>query len=60
MVTLAMKRPHEECWPDFEAKIPEIAMATGPAQMVDSRDAALRALQTCVEELPEINPFAAQ
>ena len=60
MVTLAMKRPYEECWPDFEAKIPEIALATGPAQMVDSRDAALRALQTCVEKLPEINPFAAQ
>jgi len=60
LVAISMQRPYGECWPDFAASIPEIATATGPAQLVESRDAALRALRACIEVLPEHNPFAGQ
>ena len=57
LVAISMRRPYDECWPQYEADIPGIAVAEGPAQMVESRDAALRALRSCIEELPEYNPF---
>ena len=60
LVGVAMQRPYDECWPEFEASIPEVALATGPAQLVESRDAALRAFSACIEVLPEHNPFAGQ
>ena len=58
LVAISMQRPYGECWPDFAASIPEIATATGPAQLVETRDAALRALRACIEALPEHNPYA--
>lgn len=57
LVAISMRRPYDECWPEFEANVPGIAVALGPAQMVESRDAALSALRSCIEELPEYNPF---
>ena len=60
LVAISMQRPYGECWPDFAASIPEVALATGPAQLVDSRDAALRRLRACIEGLPEHNPYAEQ
>ncbi|MDE2786279.1 MAG: hypothetical protein OXL37_06410 [Chloroflexota bacterium] len=57
LVAISMQRPYEECWPDFEASVPGVALATGPAQLVESRDAALRALRACIEALPEHDPF---
>ncbi len=58
LVAISMQRPYGECWPEFAASIPEIATATGPAQLVETRDAALRALRACIESLPEHNPYA--
>lgn len=58
LVAISMQRPYEACWPAFEADVPDIAVAAGPAQMVDSRDAALRGLRACIEELPEYHPFS--
>lgn len=60
LVAISMQRPYGECWPDFAAIIPEIATAPGPAQLVESRDAALRTLRACIGVLPEHNPFAGQ
>ncbi len=60
MLAIAKSRPYEECWPDYEAKIPQIAVATSPAQFVDYRDIALRALLTCIEQLPAADPFGRQ
>lgn len=58
LVAISMQRPYGECWPDFEARIPEVAVAAGPAQLVESRDAALLALRACIEALPEHKPFS--
>lgn len=60
LVGIALQRPYDECWPDFEARVPEVAVAAGPAQLVESRDAALGALRDCIEALPEYNPFASR
>ena len=60
LVAISLQRPYGECWPDFAASIPEVAIATSPAQLVESRDAALRALRVCIEALPEHNPYAEQ
>lgn len=57
LVAISLKRPYDECWPEFEADIPAIAKSAGPAQVAESRDAALRSLRTCIEGLPEYNPF---
>ena len=57
LIAISMQRPYDECWPEFEADIPEIALAEGPAQMAESRSAALRALRSCIRELPEYRPF---
>lgn len=57
LVAISMQRPYDRCWGEFEADVPGVAVAAGPAQMVDTRDAALRGLRTCIEELPEYHPF---
>ncbi len=58
LVAISMQRPYGACWPDFEARIPEVAVATRPAQLAESADAALRALRSCIENLPEYKPYA--
>ena len=58
LVGIALQRPYDACWPDFEAGIPEVAGAADPAQLVESGDAALGALRDCIEALPEYRPFA--
>ena len=50
LVAISMQRPCDERWPEFDADVLEVALAEGPAQMVDSRNAALGALRACVEE----------
>lgn len=60
MLAINKGRPYEECWLHYEAKIPQIAVATSPSQFVDSRDTAIRALLRCIEQLPAADPFGRQ
>ncbi len=53
-------KEYAECWPEFEAQLPAVAMAASPEDLIDREGAAVNALHECVIELPPDNPFGRQ
>ena len=60
LLSINLRKPSDECWPDYQSSIPGVAATVDPEQMIANRNAALGSFQRCLEALPATNPFAAQ
>ena len=58
LLSIHSGKPRDECWPDYESRIPDAASSDNPQQLSASKDAAFQVLQDCLEALPATNPFA--
>ena len=57
-LALGMGRNYDECWPAFEARLPDVAAAQTFDELSLIQDDALESLAVCVQLLPPTNPFA--
>ena len=58
ILALGMGRNYDDCWPDFEARIPAVAESTTLDEMSVAQNAAMESLAQCVQDLPFANRFS--
>lgn len=60
LLSINLRKPSDDCWPDYQRRIPGVAATADPGQMIVNRNAVLGSFQRCLEALPATNPYAVQ
>ena len=58
LISVDLRKPNSQCWPDYQGRIPELAAIDDPQQFEPSRNAVLKDYSDCLDGLPAYNPFA--
>ena len=60
LISVDLRKPNAQCWPDYQGRIPELAAIEDPQQFEPSRNAVLKDYSDCLDGLPAYDPFSAR
>lgn len=60
LLSVNLRKPVDQCWPEYQSLIPDVAAAHTRERMESSRNSALRTLNGCLEASPPYHPFTGQ